>query len=340
MDPVTATLQNPSPAALRSALSGNGALQGLADALGQYGSLKKMRAASPLPRNTEDVLDGAVVGVGRQRLVLVNDLLNAGLTFRLDNWMSVMSLTYQMTGEAGYAQRTMIPDARGERQVADRTYASLPVYCTWDDFSFGIREILASERVGAPLDTTHIEQATRRVNEAIEDQAFNGIGMNINGLTAPGALTNPANTSHFTGSEAWDNAGHTGEEIVSDIIAMQDVALADNYYGPFNLYIPRAYGSKMALDYKAAATTTIGQRASEIPGISAIRVADFLPANTVLLVQMTSNVVDVVVGQTPAQVSWTNGPGWTRFWCVMACMIVRWKADSSGGVGYVVGTPS
>lgn len=340
MDPVTATIQNPSPAALRQALDAEGAMRALAGNFAQFGSIEGIRAAAPLPRHAEEVLDAAVVGVGRQRLVLVDDLLNAGLIYRLDNFMSVMQLTYQRTGEVGYAQRTMIPSARGERQMPDREYASLPIYLTWDDFSFGIRTLLEAERVGAPLDTTLVEQATRRVNEAFEDQAFNGAGIQINGLTAPGALTNPVNTSNFTGSEAWDNAGHTGEEIVSDILAMQDVSVADNYYGPWNVYIPRGYGSKMAQDYKAASDSTILQRALEIPGINAIKVADYLPANTVLMVQMTSNVVDVVLGQTPTQVSWTDGPGWNRFWCVLGCLIVRWKADSNGGVGYVVGTPS
>jgi hypothetical protein len=342
--PAAINLNDHSPGAVRGALQGQGGpMQALAEGLLRFGSIKGIRAAAPLPRLTEDVLDGTVVKVGRQRLALVDDLINAGLVYRLDNWMSVPSLTYRQTSNGGYARRTMMPDSRGERTVLDLDYESIPIFCTWEDFSFEIREILAAERVGAPLDTAILEQCVRNVNEAIEDQAINGATtvdgavLKINGLTAPGALTSPVNTYAYTGGEAWSAVGHTGDEILADIQSGIDVLVADNYYGPYNLYIPRGYASKMALDFKANGDLTIRERVLELSEIANIRVLDYLPADRTLLVQMTSDVVDVIQGQSPTVVSWTDGPGWNRFWCVMACTIVRWKANKSGGVGFAVG---
>lgn len=313
-------------------------LGGLGSALATFGSIAGLRAASPIPRFAEDLLDQAVLGVGRQRLVLVNDLITTGLVTKIDNWMSYMTFSQRRTNNAGNAQRAMVP-SQGQRFVVDGDYVTIPLFTTWSDFSFDIREILEAERVGAPLDVSHVEQATWNVNAKIEDQGINGAGVSIKGHSAPGALTNPSNTSHYTGNEAWTAAGHTGADILADVQAMQNVSIADNYYGPWNLYVPRLYATKLDTDFKDFSDLNIRQRLLELEGIQSIKTVDFLPADTTLLVQMTRNVVDVVIGQTPAQVSWQDGPGWHRFWVVLACMVVRWKADMNGGQGFVVGTP-
>lgn len=318
-----------------------GNMRSLESALLKHGSVNAFRAAAPLPRNTQELIDKAVVRVGMDRLTIVADLLAEGLIYDLPNWLSVLMLYHERSGRAGHAQRTMIPKARGERQVEDRLGIYLPVYATWDDFSFNIREILASERVGAPLETSHVEGATRNVNEAIEDQCINGAGFNVDGNSAPGLLTSPLNTVAYTGNEAWDAVGHTGEEILADVMSMIDAAQADRYFGPYNLYIPTTYGTKLfGTDFKANSSDTIQSRLEQINVGGRplrIRVADMLPANRTALVQMTSNVIDVVVGQTPTEISWEDGPGLERFFMVLACMIVRVKYDYSNKSGIVIG---
>lgn len=315
--------------------------KGLGSGLLKCGSVGAFRAASPLPKDAQELFDKAVVTVGRDRLVIVEDLLAEGLTYNLPNWLAVPTIYYERVGRAGHAQRTMVPKARGERQVQDRAGTTLPIYATWDDFSFGIRELLAAERVGSPLDTAMVEEATRNVNEAVEDQAINGAGFSVNGNSIPGLLTAPnANTQAYVGNEAWDNSGHTGEEILTDVLNMIDGLQADGYYGPYNLYVPTTYGSKLNQDYKSATSGTIRERLEVLEAGGRpirIRVADQLPANRTALVQMTSNVLDVIVGQTPTNVSWEDGPGWERFFVVLACLIVRFKTDYDGGSGIILG---
>lgn len=317
---------------------GKDAPRGLASGLLRYGSIPAFRAASPLPKNTQEVIDNAVVKVGRQRLVIADDMISSGLTYSLPNWLSVPTLTSHKLAEAGHAQRSMVPAPRGERQVQQWTTYTLPVYCTWDDFSFGIRELMAAERVGSPLDTTHVEQATRNVNDAIEDAIING-AVQVDGLTTPGMLAT-TNTKQYVDSEAWTAANHSGEDILADVLGMIDVAIADKYYGPYNLYVPTTYGSKLNQDFKSATSGTIMERLLSVNAGGrniVIKTADKLPTDKTLLVQMTSDVLDVIVGQSPAAISWEDGPGMTRNFVVMACIVPRIKSNSDGNFGIVKG---
>lgn len=304
-------------------------------------SVGQMRAMSPLPEDAQRVVDNAVVRVGLDRLTIVADLLAAGLRFPLADPLSVTEVQWDTVNEVGGAQRTMDPEARGENQLPNRTPNRTPVFLTTDDFFLGIRTLRASERVGQPLDTTLIEQATRRVNEAIEDQAINGAALNVHGYGAPGILNAPnVNTFTYGSNEAWDAAGKTGDEILADVLGMINVAITAKKYGPYNLYVPTLYGTALAKDFKANGSDTVLQRlqAIEAGGRNlVIKQADQLPANRTALIQMTSDVIDVIDGQRPVTVPWTSPSGFTLHWLVMAIMIVRVRSDYNSKSGVVTG---
>lgn len=323
--------------------SGTATPRGLAAGLARFGSVAAFRAATPLPKNTQEMLDSAVIRVGRHRLGLVEDLLSLGLTYPLSNWLSVPSLYWERTNDVGHAQQSMVPKARGERQVADRDTASIPIYCTWDDFSFNIRELMAAERVGAPLDTSHVEMATRNVNEAIEYAALVR-GPQVAGLTTPGLLNAPnANTDTFKDNQAWTHADHSGEDIYDDVMGLIEKLQAAKRFGPYGLYIPTAYDNKLDSDYKATGDKSIRQRLSEISVGGAplrIRGLDYMTDDTVVLMQLTRDVMDVIVGQTPTVVSWEDAPGWERQFVVLSCVVPRVRDDYEGKSGVVIGTPS
>lgn len=316
-------------------------------------ALAQFRAAAPLPTELQTVFDDAVIGVGRQGLVLVNDLISAGLTRDLPGWLGITTIGhYRRSGDVGMAQRTMELDVRGERQVHDRDKVILPVFATHDDFSFGPRELAEAARLGTPLPTDGLEQATRNVNVAIEDQAINGWTdangtlVNVAGNPVPGLLSSPANTFVYTGTnKAWDHASKTGQEIIADVMGMLAMANADYFYGPkFNFYMPTSYWNRVQDDYIVGNVVngTILSRLQKIGGEDSqtitFRHLPYMPANRTALVQMTSDVIDVVIGQTPAELSWTanNGLG-RRFFLVLASMFVRIKADYNSGAGIVIG---
>ena len=313
-------------------------------------SIDTLRALTPLEENAQKVIDQAVVDVGLERLVLVQDMLAAGLVYNLPNPLSVTEVQWDTIAKTGGAQRQMNPSARGEYQLPNRVPGRVPIYLTTDDFSLGIRTLLMSQRIGAPLDTTLVQQATRRVNEAIEDAAINGatvdggVALQVDGYTAPGLLNAP-NAQHqaFVDTQAWDNSGHDGTDIQTDILAMVSKLQAVNFFGPYNLYVPALYGVKLMTDFKANGDRSILSRIEEMVFGGrplTVRIADRMPANTVVLVQMTSDVLDLIVGQQPTTIPWTSNDGFTLFWMVMAIIIPRFRSNIDGSSGIVIGTPS
>lgn len=308
----------------------------------QFSSMEDFRSLSPLPEDAQRVVDEAVRTVGRNRLVIVEDLIAEGLTRPLDNWLSVLELGWDDVNDVGHATRSMHFDVRGERMVQDIARRVIPVFGTWCDFEFDYRTLAAADRVNYPIDTSHAEQATRRVNEALEDQAINGLGFNVNGNSAPGLLTNPVNTFVYGSNEAWDASGHDGQDIIDDVKGMVDLAQADDFYGPYNLYVPTLYGQKLSDDFKANGSLTIRRRLEELEyggrGLQ-IRVADRLPANRTVLVQMTSDVIDVIIGQQPQTLSWRSSlhPLSGTSSVVLACVITRVRSNYESKSGIVVG---
>lgn len=340
----TANDKSPIAGALLRALTEHGEL-----------SIPALRALSPLSDKAQVQVDKAVVEVGLERLVFAADLLAEGLTYPLTDPLSVTQLEWERINQVGTAQRTMSPQARGENQLPKRSIKRLPIYLTTDDFSIGIRTLKMSQRVGTPLDLTLVKQATRRVNEAIEDAAINGTttidgeDFQDGGYTAPGLCNAPnANTDalsvDWTGS---NTVGTTGPAIVNDVLTAIDALQADKKYGPYNLYIGTKAGNLIEGDFKVNTTDTIRQRLERITAGGRtlnIRVADRMPnASTgtqMALVQMTSDVVEMVNGQPPVVIPWTSLDGFTMYWLVMAIMVQRVRDDYDGNSGVYLGVKS
>ena len=339
-----------------TAASEHGPISGaLLRSLTQTGELSVagLRSLSPLSDKAQVLVDKAVVEVGLERLVFAADLLAAGLTFPLTDPLSVTQLEWETISKAGGAQRTMSPSARGENQLPKRDIKRLPIYLTTDDFSIGIRTLKMSQRVGTPLDLSLVKSATRRVNEAIEDAAINGATtidgqpLVVGGYTAPGLLTAPnANTGALSVSWIAANVvGTTGPAIVNDVLAGISALQADKMFGPYNLYIGTAAGNTIEGDFKVNTSDTIRQRLERITvGGRAlnIRIADRMPGLStgvqMALVQMTSDVVEMVNGQPPTVIPWTSLDGFTLYWLVMAIMVPRVRSDYDGQSGVYLGS--
>ena len=319
----------------------------LANLIGSELSFAELRAASPLTEDAQRVVDNSVVKVGTQRLTVTSDLMAAGLTYPLTNPLSVLEVQWESIGETGGAQRTMTPSARGQNQMPNRLARRLPVYLTTDDFFMGIRTLRSSERSGQPLDTALIEQATRRVNEAIEDSVLNGAtletgtALQVNGNTVPGLLNAP-NVNTITLSANWNTA--TGDQILADTLNMLGALQADKKYGPYAMYVGTNVGNALNKDFKAGVSGSTLARLQTVSngtgGFLTIKTADMMPVNTVLMFQMTSDVIDLIVGQAPTVVPWTSPDGFTLYWMVMGIVIPRVRSDYNNASGIVIGNPA
>lgn len=326
-------------------------------------SIPALRALSPLSDKAQVMVDKAVVEVGLERLALAADVMSEGLVYPLSDPLSVTMLEWETISKVGDAQRTMSPSARGENQMVKRAVHRLPIYLTTDDFSIGIRTLKMSQRVGTPLDTSLIKQATRRVNESIEDAFINGAttidgqalqvnaGTTADGTvitgTVPGLLTAPnANTAALSVSWVGTNTvGTTGPAIVNDVLGMIGTLQADKKFGPYNLYLGTAAGNLIEGDFKVNTTDTIRQRLERITvGGRAIKItiADRMPGLSTgvqcAMVQMTSDVIEAVVGQQPTVIPWTSLDGFTLFWIVLSVIIPRVRSDYDSNSGVVIGS--
>lgn len=335
-----------------SALSEKSPIQGaLLRSLGRGGdlSIASLRSLSPLSDKAQVMVDNAVLEVGVERLTFVQDLMSSGLVFNLPDPLSVTQLEWETINKVGGAQRTMSPSARGEFQMPKRVVHRLPIYLTTDDFSIGIRTLKMSQRVGQPLDTTLVSQATRRVNEALEDAAINGAttidgeDLEVGGYNAPGLLNAP-NANAATGITAADYAAGTinGANIVDDILEQIAVLQGKNFWGPYNYYIPTALGTRIQKDYstdKGEGSVMTRLRLIEAGGRPLnVRVTDRMPANKTALIQMTNDVVDLVNGQPPTVIPWTSLDGFTLFWLVMAIQVPRFRSNQNGESGISIAT--
>lgn len=324
-----------------SMLGGNPAAEALTIALSEAGGVHELRDLSPLPDEAQRVIDETVVSVGMERLTIAADLMAANLTFNVDDPMSVIEVYWEKVSRVGKAYRTMEPHSRGENQLQDREGIRTPLYATMDDFNFSARLLGASRRGGAALDTSHIAQATRNVNEAIEDALING-GPTVAGVATPGLLQ-VGNEYPYVDAQAWTNAGHDGSDILADVQGMAALAVADGYYGPFNLYVPTLYDAKLDGNFIAGSDLTIRERLQKLnyggrPLV--VKPADLLPADTTVLVPMQSSSVDMIIGQQPIAVNWSSPDGFWRYFAVLAFIVHRVKEDYDNKTGIVVGKPT
>jgi hypothetical protein len=312
------------------------------------------RAAAPMQDKAQVAIDKAVVEVGLQRLTVAADILAAGLTYTLTDPLSIAQLEWNAVSKVGAAQRTMTPSARGENKLPQVTPNRLPIYLTTDTFELDIRTLKTSQRMGTPLDTALVKQCTRAVNEAIEDATINGAttldgqDLKVAGYSAPGLLNAPGVNTVNLNAAAWTTTP-AGATVFSDVQGMISKLQSKKKFGPYRLYVGTQISNALDSDWAATNSQglTIRQRLLQIEGLEAIRVADLLPAgngatpsigNKAVLVQMTSDVVDMVVGQPPTVIPWTSLDGFTIYNLVMAIMIPRVRSDYNGDSGVVVGT--
>lgn len=307
----------------------------------------QFRTAAPLFDKAQVLIDKEVVNVGLARLSLAAYIMKQpGLQFNLTDPLSITQLEWYTRNRTGAAQRTMNPESRTEGKLPVMLPYRLPIYLTLDGFQLDIRTLKMSERVGIPLDVTEAGACTRSINEAIEDATINGAttldGSQLSdaGYTAPGVLNATNANAQVLTKAAWSTAP-VGSTVFTEVEAMITKEQAALKFGPYVLVVPTAVGNAFDSDYNAtnnAQGLTIRERLLKIPSLSDIIVADFMPATKVALIQMTPDVIQMVVGQPPTVIPWTSLSGFVFHNLVMAIMVPWVKSDASGNSGICVGT--
>ena len=288
---------------------------------------------SHLRKDEWEQLDAAVIEAVRGQTSGVADLRAAGLTQQLGGLGTVVS-QFSVAAQKHRPVVSMSGRSAEQRDRQEKVLRSVPVPIIHQEFEIGLRELLASRNAGDGLDVTEASASAREVVEEQDRILFNGSpGIVFSGETIWGYTTHPdrdtdtaANYSPGTGS--WGTAG----EPVATVLGMMQ-ALADKfYYGPFGLYLAHEQWFQVQ-------TWNANRAGSELTdlqalaGISFVRPSFLLAAGNVVLVQMTSNVVDLATAEALTTREWSSADEMAAYGKVMAAEIHRLKADASGNLG-------
>lgn len=274
-------------------------------------------------------LDDRVIRLAEERLVLTQDLIASGLTYDLGGIGTTIS-QWQTETDMTPATVSMEPDSQDNRDLLDYQMNQVAIPIIHKDFKLGLRQIEASRRMGSNIDLTNADAAARKVGQAMEDLVINGYGNTIGGSRIYGVITHP---DRITGTApgSWANI----DNVYQTVLNMLSAADAVHRYGPFNLYISPGMGMTMYRYYEDGSGQTVEMRLQQIGAIQSIRVDDRLPENNLVLVQMTSDTIDLAVAQQLMPVEWEEMGGMVVNHKVLTAMAPRIKPDAKGELGIV-----
>lgn len=304
-------------------------------ASGEEISPKMLRTAGVLRKDEWVAFDTAVIEEAQTRLRGIADLIAMGLTMPIANSMGKTVLEYEKIGKMGPASVSLDGMVRTENDRAEFTLSSLPLPITHKDYFLNLRTLSASRTRGESLDTTQARMAGRMIAEAQETMLFQG-GKTFGGFPIYGYTTHPSrNIETFGTNGAWSATAKTGQNILDDLLTMITASEAANMYGPWIVYVSRNASTKLENDFKANVTQSIRQRLMAVSGVQDVRIADFLPADNVLLVQMTREVVVLVQGEPLQTVQWDIEGGFGINFKAFQIQVPLVRADSAGQSGIV-----
>jgi len=212
----------------------------------------------------------------------------------------------------------------------------LPLPITHKDFMFSARQLLTSRNGGSPLDTSSAELGARKVGESVEKITL-GINTGISyGAGQVVGLTN------FTGrlTQVLTNptgAGWTAATFLNEVMTMRASSVAAYHYGPWMLYVAPGWDIYLDGDFKAASDKTLRERVKALSGITDIQTLDFLTGYQVVMVQMTSDIVRVVVGMDITTLQWDTKGGMQKNFKIMCIIVPQIRGDFNGNTGIVHG---
>ena len=294
-----------------------------------------LRTNATLREDEWKQVDTTVVDVARARLVGVSDLISRGLTFNIANGMGTTSLEWDDVSDLSAAEVNMSGVQIAQNDRVDFTRSSLPLPITHKAFQLNARALVASRRLGEPLNVTQARISARKVADQLEDALFNGLSSyTFDGGTIYGYLDFPERNS-VTPSEAgaWDDSAKTGEQILANVKEAKQASIDAKHYGPYGMYIPTQYETVLDCDFKANSDKTIRQRILEVDGIEFVKVADSITGDKVILVELQEDTVRQVDGMPLTTVEWSRGDNMQMNFRVMTISVTNLRADQNGNSG-------
>ena len=298
-------------------------------------NINALRTNDVLRKDQWKAIDNVLIEVGRKRLVIVQELVSRGLVHRIGNGLGTTILEWEQVTDMEPADVSMSGITEGERDILEFTLQSMPLPIIHKDFNINIRKLRASQNSGQPLDLAQAEMAATLVMEQIELMVFAGHATRVGASQIYGLQTEPnRNTGSVTNN--WDLAGTSGENKLTDTIAMIDALQTDHMYGPYGLWVPQAAHNFLQQDFKSNSDKSTMSRLLETTDLSFIKPSRDVTAGTVVMHQLSRDVLDEVVGLEPTVVQWETNGGMTMNFKVMAIMVPRARSTVTSQSGVVI----
>lgn len=262
--------------------------------------------ASSLPEDTWYELDDLMVGVAQERLNIVADWQAAGLIEMVDIGTTVTS--WQETNAFTDADVDMAPESLGDEDASIFATKYAPVPIIHKDFKFNRREGDQHDVRG-----TNAPKATRTVLEKMEEFAVDGWDQKI--VDGDGreariyGLRNHPDRGQYAGS-TWSTPGN----VDPDVRAMIEKAKANNYYGPYRLYLGGQQDDQLLAPSPDFDNMRLRQQIADLNAISSLVVSDKIPDGEAFLVDLSPEVIDgkMIEGGPVDAAEWENTPFVTK----------------------------
>ena len=291
-------------------------------------------------------LDEAVTKVARERLDFVTDLESMGLTYGLANAMGKTVLQYQNMSDITPAHVTMdgLNKSDSDRPVYDLT--SMPIPIISKDLYFSAREVATSRNQGDSIDTSAAEMAARKVAETIESlhvgtfPQYQFAGANLYGMR------NFPDRNQATVND-WTDASKTNEQRLADVLQLLDNLRDARRYGPYGIYLAANLERYLDEDFKANSDITLRERILKVGRdkgnntdgkIRFVKALDYLNDGDIMIVQLTSDVIQTVRGVPVTLIQWPEHGGMQIHLKIMAIQLPRCRADFNGSCGILHAT--
>ena len=295
-------------------------------------------ANSTLRADDHKIMGKKLVGTAKEKLVGVLDLYNRGLVVTLPNWGFTLYQYEKISGMTD-AEVTMEASTDGQNDRQTFELATLPVPVIHKDFKLGARQWQASQNSGSGLDLTQLSESARNVSDKLEDMLFNGLpSLIVSGSQIYGYTNHPERTTVTLAGTGWGTS--SGRDIIGDTKNMLQAMYDANRYGPFVMYVAKNVWAELELDYSTSkGDRTFKERIEAFEGIEAVKCSTKLADDDVVLVQMTDDVVKMILAKDISYVQYSNDPFTTKFKTVMAAAPLI-MSDKNGSCAVVHGSPS
>jgi uncharacterized linocin/CFP29 family protein len=288
------------------------------------------------------IFDQTVIKAARPRMRAAADLRAAGLTYTLPNGMAKSMIQFQTQSLISGAVVSMdgLRQSESDRPVFGTINFPLPII--HKDFQYSLRQILESRNGNSPLDTTTAELASARVAEQVEQFVLGSsnplfLGQSSyqwNQASIYGYMNYPGRIAYsLTLPTA---GGYTPNTTVSDILLMKKASQQAGRYGPWMIYTGMYWDPYLDSDYKPTYNdTSLRQRIKSIDGILDVRTVDYIDDTSIIMVQMTSDVIRLVIGMDIVVVQWESDGGMQLNFKVMCMILPHVRGDFYGSTGLI-----